>query len=278
MLNYTDLKMSLLRGSSMKVDDLDIKPYTLGEIEKKGYTNYMKTLQVLFITVEDFLRGITDVQQRMELELVKNELTVFDFLIKPEIGMTDNMLQALSTILRTDDLYILDEIIAVDFFKEGILYENEDGEVVTDDELFETLKEEVKVVTRNNYDDIVKIAKYQNYLEKVDGELSRDDNPADEATKLLQEQMKKNQERVSKIKKAEKSNNSKVEKTDFSDLISAVTAKSPTINKLNVWEYTLYQFYDEYARLETIDGYEFSVKAILAGAKDVEIKHWSSRV
>lgn len=274
---YLDMKMSLLRGSAMKVGNLEVKPYTLGEIESIGYSAYMKSLEPLFLTVEDFLKSIEDIEQRMELEAVKNELKVFDFLVKEEIGVREHLMTVLSTVLRTDDIYILDDIVAIDFFKNGILYTDDDGEIEIDDGLFKELKNELKVVDRDSYEEIAKIVKYQNYFEKIDGDIKESDNPADEQTKLLMEQMKKNEERVKKLNKNKEAGDPKKNPVDFTDLISAVTAKSPTINKLNVWEYTLFQFYDEYSRLEIIDGYDFSIRAMIAGAKDFEIKHWSSR-
>jgi len=59
---------------------------------------------------------------------------------------------------------------------------------------------------------------------------------------------------------------------DISDIISAVSSKSHSINKLNVWQLTLYQLYDEYARLELIDNYDFSIRAMMAGAEKNRFK------
>lgn len=81
-----------------------------------------------------------------------------------------------------------------------------------------------------------------------------------------------------KLKRAKsKANDSENESADFSSIVSAITVKSQHINKLNVWGMTLYQIYDELNRLMMIDDYSTNIKAIMAGAKDVDIVHWSAK-
>ena len=64
------------------------------------------------------------------------------------------------------------------------------------------------------------------------------------------------------------------EGVDLQDVISAVTSMSNSINKVNINEYTLYQLYDEFARLVKIDNYRLQIQASM-WASDVEVHHWS---
>lgn len=40
---------------------------------------------------------------------------------------------------------------------------------------------------------------------------------------------------------------------------------------------TIYQIYDEFNRLVMVDDFSTNIKALLAGAKDIDIKHWSAK-
>lgn len=81
--------------------------------------------------------------------------------------------------------------------------------------------------------------------------------------------MKKNRERVRQIKEAE----GEEAPRQLHDIISAVTVKSPSTNKLTILDYTVFQVYDEYARLYTIDNYDLSVQSMLFGG--TEISDWA---
>ncbi len=91
--------------------------------------------------------------------------------------------------------------------------------------------------------------------------------------------MENNRKKVEAKKKAKRlAEHGEEEQIDISDIISAVSQKSNTVDIFNIWNLTLYQLYDAYTRLELIDGYEFSIKAMMAGAENVDLKHWSSKI
>jgi hypothetical protein len=282
-LQEVDLKLFLQSGSPIKVGNLVIEPYILEEIKDYGYTNYMRNLQWLSITVDDFISSIDDTSKRSILEEQKANLKTLDFYIKfggQEI--LGNLLKALAMIFKTDDVRLLDNdtgIISINFVKMGVLYEDEDGEWVIDDELFSTLTEdEITVIHRDNFDELVEVIKIQNYLEKPKSK-ETEQNPVDEETRKLLEDMERHRKRVEAKKQAQKkAEGNDDDDIDISDIISAVSSKSNSINKLNIWKFTIYQIYDEYARLEVIDNYDFSIKAMMAGAENIELKHWSSKL
>jgi len=279
-LKGVDLKLTLLSGSEIKIGNLVIKPYTLGEIKDYGYTNYMTNLQLLSISLEDFITSVDDIEKRVILEQQKMNLKTLDFFIS--FGgeeLLEAVLKSLSMIFRTEDVRVLDNnngVIAIDFVKKGIFKVDEYDEIEVNHELLDSLSEdEITVVTRYNFDELVEAIKLQNYLEKPK-EQDEEEQYADEATRKLMEDMKRHRKRVEEKKKAQQQSDGN--DIDLSDIISAVSSKSNSINKLNVWQFTLYQIYDEYSRLELIDNYDFSIQAMMNGAEKVDLKHWSSRI
>lgn len=277
-LGSIDLKLKLLGGKGIQVDNLEIIPYTLGEIRDMGYTYYMNQLQWLLPSVDDFIKSTEDIEKKMVLMTERNKLKVFDFFSRlggnelREVAMT-----ALSTVFKTKDIYFLEEhgMIVFDFYKLGVFYKDEDGRIQIDSEKLDTLPEEnLRVLHRDNFDEVVQVMKFQNGIAKVNKEDI--ENPADEATRKLMEQMKENREKVNRMKSLEQPDGD--DSIDISDIISAVSAKSYSVNKFNIWDLTLYQLYDEYGRLELIDNYDVSVRAIMAGAEKVDLTHWSSKI
>lgn len=275
-----DLKLTLLSGSEIELGNLKIAPYTLREVKNYGYINYMKNLQWISLSIDDFMGSVIDENKRRILEINRESLKAFDFYIK--LGgkeMQDKLVEVLKMIFKNDDLRVLDNgIIAIDFVKLGIIIEDDDGNVVEikDDKLSELDEDKIKIIHRDNFDDIVKIVRLQNYLEQPE-EAVEEEEPADEEARKLLEYMKEMRKKVEE-KKRQQSEDGEEANIDIADIVSAVSSKSNSVNKLNIWDFTIYQIYDEYARLELIDNYDFSIRAMMAGAKEVDLKHWSSKL
>lgn len=281
-IDELDLKLLLLSGSKLKVNNLEIKPYTFTEIKEYGYTNYMKNLQWVSLSVDDFIESVVDMENRIFLESERANLKTFDFYSKlGGQGMLNNLLVALKMIFRTNDIRVIDEgVIAINFEKLGILALDDDGELSINAENLEAIDEDkLLLIHRDNFDEVIEVVKLQNYLKKPQSNKgNKVEEHADEATRLLFEQMQRNEERVQQSKKRQEDDDDSNNDIDIFDIISSVSTKSNSLNKLNIWELTLYQLYDEYARLELIDNYDFSIKAMMAGAEKIDIKHWSSKI
>jgi hypothetical protein len=278
-INEVDLKLLLLGGDSIEVDNLVVKPYRLKEIRRYGYSEYMKNLQWISISIDDFINNVKDDDKKDFLEEQRANLKAYDFYIKlGGIDLQNSLLKAIGMIFRTDDVRILDEsVVAIDFVKQGIISFDENGNEYVNQEVLDNLSEdEIRLIHRENFDSLVGVVKLQNYLEKP-SEVVKEENPADEETRKLMEHMKKMREKVEAKKKKQREGDDD-ENIDIADIISAVSSKSHSINKINIWNLTLYQLYDEYARLELIDNYDFSIKAMMAGAEKVDLKHWSSKL
>lgn len=281
-LKEVDLRLCLLSGSSIKVQNLVVEPYKLREISDYGYTNYMKNLQWLSITLDDFISSVDDEDRQKFLEEQRANLKTFDFYSK--FGgkeLQDRILEVVAMVFKTEDVRFLDDgEIAINFVKKGILIKDEDGDLVANDEILASLLEEDEItfIHKDNFDDIVEVVKLQNYLQKPEKK-DKPENPIDAETRKLMEDMERHRKRVEAKKQAQKkAEQADEDDADISDIISAVSTKSNSINKLNIWELTLYQLYDEYARLELIDNYDFSIRALMAGAEKIDLKHWSSKL
>lgn len=280
-LKEVDIRLLLLKGSDMKVENLVIKPYKLGEITEYGYSNYMQNIQWTSISIDDFIASTADENKASILKKQKDKLKAFDFYYK--LGgehVLMMLLESLKMIFRTDDVLVLDlekGVIAIDFMKKGIASKGDKGNIIVNEEVLDSLSEdEITIVHRDNFDDLVEVVKLQNYLASPNKDKSP--NPVDERTRQLIEQMEINRKKVAEKKKAQQASSGEDNDIDISDIVSAISGKSSSINRLNIWDLTLYQLYDEYSRLEIIDNYNFSLKAMMAGAENVELNHWSSKI
>lgn len=276
-----DLKLALLSGDGVKLGNLTIHPYTLKEAKVYGYESYMSNLQWLNLTVDDFIKSVDDLEKKIALQAERANLKTFDFFTTLGSPETEEIIMEITAmVFRTSDIRLLEDgVIAIDFEKNGIMTENEEGLMVIDEEWVEIIPEDkIKLIHRGNFDEIIRIVRFQNFMSNVSGK--KDEfNPANEEARKLADQMERNRQKVEAKKKAQKANEKgDDDDVDISDIISAVTAKSNSINKFNVWDLTLYQLYDEYSRLELIDNYNFNIKAMMAGVKEVDLKHWSSKI
>lgn len=243
-----DLRLNLLSGDSLFTENIEIKPYTIGEIKTLTYSKYMKNLGVLTLDKNTLTDGDKSLDKYTMIDLIVSSNN--DYLI-------DTFTEALCIFLREDPEKVLVSPI-------GFIF---NGRSLN--------PKESKIVNNENFNDIVQIVKYQNCMIST-GENYSKPNPADEATKTLMERLKKAAELVAKVK--ENRDKGEEQNIDFGDIISAVSTKSNTYNKHNVWDLTFYQLYDEYKRLEAIAGYEFNVMAMMQGAKIDDLKHWSSKL
>src|SRR5690606_29324622 len=138
--------------------------------------------------------------------------------------MQDKLLSVLAMIFRTDDVRVLDnDIVALDFVKQGVLVEDEDGNFRVDEEVLDSLGDnELKLIHRENFDDIIKIVKLQNYLEQPE-EAVKEETPADEEARKLLEHMEKMRKKVEEKKRQQKEDEEG--EIDISDIVSAVSSK-----------------------------------------------------
>jgi len=242
-MNNIDLELKLLAGEPIHVDESIgfLKPLTVREIVKEGYTKYLKYLNILTLKKEDLIG-----EEGKDIDL-----SLFGIILAIE---EEEIIQEMKNAVEF-------------FFKEESVVLKDDGILLINE------GENQKIIYDGNFDKFSEVIKFQNSLKKVNGESVEVE--ATEKAKEIKEKLSKSREQIAMIKQSENDENNEL---DFTDILSSVSSMSNSINKLNVFDLTVYQLYDEFKRLDLIEQYDISIKSMLAGAKDVKLKHWSSKI
>lgn len=241
-----DIQMKLLSGQTMNVGDIPIKPFTLESVTEIGYMEFQNNVNLMMLTLDDMINAVEDFEVNAMLKANKHEYKVFDmYTASPE--MSDVLIGSLKMIFRTSEVYL-----------EGSDMNN--LRISIDDKY---------IIDRNNFDEIVKVVEVQNNP-SVSSDSEDEYNPSNAVAKSIADKIQKGKDKVNKSKAMESGG----EGINLADMISAVSTMSNSINKLNIWDLTIYQLYDEFARLNKIDNYKLQIQASM-WASDMEIEHWS---
>lgn len=250
-LNSIDNKMRLMAGRPIYVNDIEIAPLRLSRVVEIGYINIVKSLQILTLKVDDIIDSVDDFEFQAMLKMNKHQYVPYDLLMMSE-GLQELVVEGLEIILDCGKVYVEDK--------------DTDNPVI----VVNTVNEVFYEINRENFDEIVKVLKEQNNPSISSEEKDEDYNPSDELAKSIAEKLKRGKEIANKSKSIESGGDG----VTILDIISAVTAMSNSVNKLNIWDYTIYQLYDEFARLNKIDNYKLQVQASM-WSSEIEIEHWS---
>lgn len=248
-------KLDLILGIDLKTSDKDIsiKQFKLREISTIGYEEYLSRVGLIMTSVEDFLKMLVDTPVYMDLYLERHKLKPLDFFLM--FGADDKYKESFEKALEFA-LGLERGQIVLESFSEQVLFKRDLSD------------EDVKLIDYELFEEIVTLVKLSNGVMSTvsDSEI----NPYDDRAKEIYEKMKKNREKVKKIKAFEADDKPR----GLHDLISAITVKSPSTNKLNILEFTLFQIYDEYSRLYAIENYNMSVKSSMFGGSG-EVSDWA---
>lgn len=242
-MDKTDLNLRLLAGLPIKVENIQIKPKNIREIVDFGYLRYNQLLSLLVSKVEDMV-------DTEKLKLPEGT-TVFDVVLASQ-----------------NEELISGFIDALCFFFDESTFDFDEQLGLIIGEQKDTT-EDTKYINHKNFEQVVDIIKHQNC---VNTPKDKEFKPKGKKASKILEKLKKGREAVQKAKSKDGND------IDFQSIVSAVSTKSNSINKLNVWDLTIYQLYDEFKRLEMITGYDTSILAMLNGAEIKDLKHWSSRI
>lgn len=195
------------------------------------------------------IESIDDFEMQAHLKAERHLYKVFDMYMLSN-DMQELVLKSFNLLFHTENVII-------------------DGELLDD---MSVVIDEKYVINRDNFDDVVNMIQLQNNPEKS---VSDEDeyNPANELAKSIAEKLKRSKEIVEKSKALESDGDG----LTIPDIISAVSAMSNSLNKLNIWDLTIYQLYDEFARLTKIDNYRLQIQASM-WSSDIEIEHWSEPI
>lgn len=249
-MEHIDLKLRLFGGLPIEAKGFgSIEPLKVREIIEFGYSDYMKCLNLINLELVDMVD---------DKEILNDsEITPIDFLLAFGGEEIEGMIEkALSLFLR--------------------------GEAIVDKDNLQVLvnkNDTVYAINRQNYSNIQDVIKWQNYVNSFEEKSLDDFNPADDEARKFKEKMerlKKEREKAKK-KKGEDDSVDDGGDIDFFDILDSISSMSNSINELNVLDLTVYQVYRKFKRMQIIDQYDISIKSILAGGKDVKIRHWSSK-
>jgi len=129
-------------------------------------------------------------------------------------------------------------------------------------------KEYNKIICRDNYEMIKQAIKIVSCFGS--SEEKKEVKPYNEQAAKIMEQQRLAKEKIRKIKGGDFE-----QKVSLCDLVSAYSAtqkKRPS----EVYEYTLYEFVDQFHRYQALEDYMIKIKSLLAGAdpKQVDIQHY----
>lgn len=237
MLN--EQHMRLLRGKPIKVGLINVYPWTLGEIDDFGESNYNIFISLL-LTNKDKLSEVEGIDKD-----ALSEISDYEAMCGLVLGNKDTeriMLSGLTKTFNTD--------VSFDAYNGFFIKYNE-----------------TSVYLNGLYKDIQKVIEAQNVLNANN---KSDFNPANKAAKKMYEKIIERRNKVLKKQKKDKG-------SSLSDIISVVSTYKDGLNLNNIWDLTVYQLYDHYFRLLIWDDYRVSsIHLPHMDEKDrKKIKHWS---
>lgn len=247
-MSELDLKLKLIAGVPIEVDKGvgKIRPLKIKEIIDYGYTEYLMRLHFLNLNINDLIdeNAIND----------GLNLNVFDVMV--HYG-NDDIKSELENALM---LFFEGEKVFID--DEKHIIEIGSGEMV-------------RYIDRDNFDSVREVIKWQNCINRFGDDSNSQGNKESDAVRRIKEKLNASKKMV---EQAKKENANDEDGIDLFDIISSISTKSNSLNKLKVFNLTLFQLYDEFKRLELIEQYDIGIKSMLAGAKDVKLKHWSTKI
>ena len=211
----------LISGAPMRFGGILFRQPTLGQIYRDpdvGKAVYDSYLYLVSLDVEGFLQatGLTDVYMELPRD-IREQIGIFD-LLTAEPSWRALLLEALSF-----------------FTGSPVRYDPTAGEILVD------CGEEERVLDKESYDQAREFIMRSACLEckAKQSELRFYNKRAKEAWERL---MKHREEMRKKPQKVDPS---------FSlwNIIGAVTSRHPSLNLTNIWQLTVYQLYDQFARV-----------------------------
>lgn len=230
------LALRLLSGEPIEYQGITIPSLTLRDIKDIGYEEYAKVLSYVTFDLDD----------KFYEGLPKEARYLMPHQYFKLVQQDEQFLNMIFSFERV--------------FKSKVNL-NDNLEIV-----FESGDNKGKILSRDIYYEIINIIKILYGLADSESEKYV---PADAKAEEIANKIKVAKEKLGK-------KNSGDAPIRFSDIISSVSTKSNSVNKFSVWDLTVYQLYDEYGRLQMIDEFNMNYGALLQGAKDIEMKHWSS--
>jgi hypothetical protein len=129
-------------------------------------------------------------------------------------------------------------------------------------------------ITEEVFNDAIQIIKIQNCFYKFN-EDEDEFNPSSEKARQIIEKTLKARKKVAELKNQESGES---ESITLFDLTSIVSTNCNGLSILNVWDLTFFQLNNQFNRMAMLDNYKINIRSMLAGASDVELTNWMSKL
>ena len=271
-MNKEYLELTSLAGLPIKVDGIGkvypIKLFDIAEITEYKYNQY---LNVLCINVDDL-----NLDKEIEYELKKNDISSFSLIL--HLYNQDETGEFFKIFKDALKFFLKQEVIFVPYLGTFFIGENEDLESILKDvknekdlKKIENILDENNFINEKKYDNFKEVLILQNCIEKKN---IKDEKYANEKAREIAEKIKLAKEKINKIKSKQG------ETLSLFDLISAFSGNSKSTNIINVWDMTIFQFNDQFKRMQMIEEYDINIRSLLAGADSnkVNLEHWIRKI
>lgn len=235
---------------------------TLKDISSIGENLYQTYLNVLLMDVETFYKMEKRSEEYETLSDDKKiQLNIYDLFIND-----------------ANSVKLLESALGF-FIKEDVLYENEykafavRGNIVIkeQDEMVEKYLT-VGIISKDNYHDVVNVICQRNNVKTKD--VSSTSKTKSKKALAIMQKLKRGRESMAKVTKADKN-------MELGNIISAVANKSQSLNLVNIWDLTIFQLWDSFARLTNNTIYDINAASVSAwGDKDkkFDFNGWFKRL
>lgn len=232
-----------LANKPINIENLgNIYSPTLDKIAEISEDKYNYYLSILLFEINQIKNNFND----EDCQKIVDNYTVFEFMSQKSLydeSFRSLMLDALS-------FFFCEEVK----FYNGVFYFDEN-----------------RVFNNENFKQMRYILKFQNCIEdKKDNE----EKFVNDKAREIAEKLKQAKEKINKIKAKQG------EVLSLFDLISAFSANSKNTGILDVWKLSIYQFNDQFKRMQIIEEYDINIRSLLAGAdpKKINIEHWAKKI
>lgn len=235
-------RSKLLAGKPISVGNIcAVYPLTLSEIVDLG-SDYQAYLQWLCIGFDDLISGD---------EIQEAGFNIFDVIVA-NCEMDNEFLDLMTSALQT-------------FLKEKIIFSSISKVFYVGD------MSQRRFIDEEVFSQIQDVLVQQNCIIQQKEERF---NPANEGARRIAEQIERARSKINKTKK------NKDDDIDLSDIVSSFCARSRNTNILQVWDFTMYQFNNQFKRVQLGEDYDITIQSLLQGAdpKKVKLSHYLTKL
>lgn len=235
--------LNLILGTNIPIPgtSLLIEQPTIELISMLGEDNFYESMKFCRLTKKNYLQRVKETNpDSYERAVIMDELSIFLEICEVSYGLSQQTEVALSLLFPASEIKIDRQMLLID-------------NNLISSEQFVFIQETTS-----------KILGLFDQAESV-----REFNPGNEWAKEIEAKLLKGRERIAK----ERASSQKGDRQTLAGYISALAVgmKIPVYELKN---YTLYQFYDQLKRFNRKEAHDMSLKAKLAGAKDVKDVDW----